>query len=209
MRAMTATAVRSRRSTFEMSAEPSGRWFPFILVLSLLELPNLEVDTRPADALRNEKRSRNEPYIHPRPQGKVGSTNRAQILMSLLSCVVTTDGVSIGNRIYWWLQHTTCNYTLQITITLKLVSSVTVFTTLLGNVFRKSTSPSSGSRTAAGLSYQLPQLSPSCSLSLTARTAQKIPLPSTLLLLYACLFGYHVTATETSPSNGRVYRAVL
>jgi hypothetical protein len=50
---------------------------------------------------------------------------------------VTTDGVWIGNRIYWTIQHTTCEYTLQITITHRLVFSVTVFTALLGNAFQQ------------------------------------------------------------------------
>jgi hypothetical protein len=47
---------------------------------------------------------------------------------------VTIDGVWIGNRIYW-IHYSTCDYTLQITITQKLVFSIMVFTALLGNLF--------------------------------------------------------------------------
>jgi hypothetical protein len=48
---------------------------------------------------------------------------------------VIRGGVWIGNRIYWTLDHTTCDYTLQITITQRLVFSVTIFTAMLGDVF--------------------------------------------------------------------------
>jgi hypothetical protein len=50
---------------------------------------------------------------------------------------VTVDAVWIGNRIYWTLQHTTRDYTVQITITHRLVFSVTVFTALLGSGFQQ------------------------------------------------------------------------
>jgi hypothetical protein len=49
---------------------------------------------------------------------------------------VTTDGFSIGNRIYWTLQYVARDYALQITITHRLVFSVTVFTALLGSGFQ-------------------------------------------------------------------------
>jgi hypothetical protein len=51
---------------------------------------------------------------------------------------MTTDGVWIGNRIYWTLQYAARDCTLQITITYKLVCSVTVFTVLLDSGFRRS-----------------------------------------------------------------------
>jgi hypothetical protein len=49
---------------------------------------------------------------------------------------VTIDGVWLDNQICWTLQHTTRDYTLQITIN-RQVFSVTVFTALLGNVFQQ------------------------------------------------------------------------
>jgi hypothetical protein len=58
---------------------------------------------------------------------------------------VTTDGVWIGNRIYWTLQHTTRDYISQITITHRLVFSVVVVSSLLGNGFQRRAFPSSGS----------------------------------------------------------------
>jgi hypothetical protein len=51
---------------------------------------------------------------------------------------VTTDGVWIRNRIYWTLNQLV---TAQITVTQTLVSSVTVFTALPGNIFQKWTFP--------------------------------------------------------------------
>jgi hypothetical protein len=58
-------------------------------------------------------------------------------IFSILSRVwVTVDGVWIGNRIYW-----PRDYTLWITITHRLVFSVTVFTALLGNGFQRRTFP--------------------------------------------------------------------
>jgi hypothetical protein len=48
---------------------------------------------------------------------------------------VTIDGVWIGYRIYWTL-YTTRNYTLQITITQRLVFSVTVFIVLIDKIVR-------------------------------------------------------------------------
>jgi hypothetical protein len=50
---------------------------------------------------------------------------------------VTVEGVWIGNRIYCTLKHTTRDYTLQITVTHRLVFSVTVFTALLDNGFQQ------------------------------------------------------------------------
>jgi hypothetical protein len=46
------------------------------------------------------------------------------------------DGVWVGNRIYW-----SRDYTLQITITHRLVFSVTVFTALLVSSFQRQTLP--------------------------------------------------------------------
>jgi hypothetical protein len=54
---------------------------------------------------------------------------------------VTTDGVWIGNMIYWTLKHITRDYTLQITIAQRLVSSVTLFTSLLSRGFQRRTFP--------------------------------------------------------------------
>jgi hypothetical protein len=45
------------------------------------------------------------------------------------------DGVWIGNRIYCTLEHTTRDYSLQITLTNKLMFLVTVFSALLGSFF--------------------------------------------------------------------------
>jgi hypothetical protein len=42
----------------------------------------------------------------------------------------------------------------------------------------------------------------------SARTEQKTPLPTALLLLRACVLGYHVTATGALRINRRVCRAV-
>jgi hypothetical protein len=53
---------------------------------------------------------------------------------------VTIDGVWIGKRIYWSVK-TTRDYTLQITITQRAVSSFTVFSALLGSGFQRRTSP--------------------------------------------------------------------
>jgi hypothetical protein len=53
---------------------------------------------------------------------------------------VTTDGVRIGNQIYWALSHTTHDYTLQITIIQRVVFSafsVMVFTALLGGMLQR------------------------------------------------------------------------
>jgi hypothetical protein len=50
---------------------------------------------------------------------------------------VIVDGVWVGDRIYWTLQRTTRDYTSQITITHRLVFSVTVFTALLVNDFQQ------------------------------------------------------------------------
>jgi hypothetical protein len=44
---------------------------------------------------------------------------------------VTTDGVRIGNRINYTLQHATRNYALQIAVTHMIVTSVSIFTSLL------------------------------------------------------------------------------
>jgi hypothetical protein len=62
---------------------------------------------------------------------------------------VTLDGVCIGNRIYWTLK-TPRDYTLQITITQKLLFSVTVFTALLGNGFQQWTFLCSRAHVLAG-----------------------------------------------------------
>jgi hypothetical protein len=56
----------------------------------------------------------------------------------IVTCMsVTIDGVWIHNQIYWTYQHTTRDYTLQITVTHRLVFSVTVFIALLGNGFQQ------------------------------------------------------------------------
>jgi hypothetical protein len=68
----------------------------------------------------------------------------------LLRDRVTIDGVSLGNRIYWPFKHTTRDYALQITITQRLVFSVTFFTALLGNVFQQRTFLRSWAHVLAG-----------------------------------------------------------
>jgi hypothetical protein len=61
-------------------------------------------------------------------------------IKSILSLArVTIDGDWIGNRIYWALKHTTRDYTLEITITHRLVFSVTVITALVGSGFQRRT----------------------------------------------------------------------
>jgi hypothetical protein len=59
----------------------------------------------------------------------------------LLHVWATIDKVWIGNQMYWTLKHTICDYTLQITITYRLVLSATVFTALLGSSFQQRTFP--------------------------------------------------------------------
>jgi hypothetical protein len=82
-----------------------------------------------------------------------------QVLM--LSCDgVTIDGVWIGNQIYWTLEHTTHDYTLQITITPRLVFSVTVYTVRLVAASNGGRSSSSGFPNCTWL--QLLQLPTDC-----------------------------------------------
>jgi hypothetical protein len=50
---------------------------------------------------------------------------------------VTIDGVWIGIWVYWAFKHTSRDYSLQITVTHRLVFSVTVFTALLRNFFQR------------------------------------------------------------------------
>jgi hypothetical protein len=57
---------------------------------------------------------------------------------------VTTDGFWIGNRICWTIKHTIRDYTLQITVTQRLVFPVTVLTALLGNIFQQIQLPPHG-----------------------------------------------------------------
>jgi hypothetical protein len=113
--------------------------------------------------------------------------NLRTLILSLIR--VTIDGVWIGNSFYWTLLHTTLDYTLQITITHRLVFSLTVFTALLGNVFQQwtflcfRTHP----RRLAAISHQPPTLLTAVSGLLvmaacppyigSAWTAQKTPLP--------------------------------
>jgi hypothetical protein len=61
------------------------------------------------------------------------------LLFLILSCVgVTTDAVWIGNWIYWTLVPTTYEYTLQITVTYKLMSTVMSSLPLFGSGFQSS-----------------------------------------------------------------------
>jgi hypothetical protein len=76
-----------------------------------------------------------------------------QMLLSL--DLVTVDGVWIGNWIYWTLWHITRDYNSQITVTERLVFSVTVFTVLLGSGFQRQTFPF----------LRLPELSPASATS--------------------------------------------
>jgi hypothetical protein len=113
---------------------------------------------------------------------------------------VTIDEVRIGNRIYWTLQRTTRDYTLQLTIRHRLVFSVTVFTALPCNVFQQCAFLCSRAHVFRGwrpshtnlLLFLLPSqdshvmaAGPRCVAS--ERTAQKTPFLTVLLLLRACL----------------------
>jgi hypothetical protein len=76
------------------------------------------------------------------PQSSLDYQQCKTVVVTILSRDrVTIDGVWIGNWIYWTLQHTTRDYTLQITITHRLVFSATVFTELLGSGFQRLTFP--------------------------------------------------------------------
>jgi hypothetical protein len=109
---------------------------------------------------------------------------------------VTIDGVWIGNRICWTLQHKIPDYTLQITVTHRLVFSVTNFTALLGNGFQQwsflcnqadvhltQTSYPANCRTLS-LDWLVMAVGPRYIAS--TRTAQRIPL-ATYISLRACL----------------------
>jgi hypothetical protein len=59
------------------------------------------------------------------------------LVLTLSRDSVTMYGIWIGNQIYWTLEHIARVYTLQITVTYRLVFSVTVFTALLGSGFQR------------------------------------------------------------------------
>jgi hypothetical protein len=77
--------------------------------------------------------------------------NRLSTMPLILSLDgVTIDGVFIGNRIYWTLKNTTLDYTLKITVTQRVVFSVTVIIALLRNIFQQWAFLFSRSRVLAG-----------------------------------------------------------
>jgi hypothetical protein len=112
--------------------------------------------------------------------------------VNILSRVgVTIDGVCIGNRIDRTLQHTTVDYTLQITITQKLVFIVAVFTSLLGNFFQQWTFL--GSRVGGHLTPT--SYSSNCCLSRIVRVTLRLEVysQSVFFQLYICGYSPYVT----------------